>query len=177
MILPNDTHAPDVDAKMAIWDDGMRTAVYTVDHSCAVVLKHIFTCNLASLQTTATTLLQSLQSNIQLKRSTGDASMLLLFVSTSKLSKHYSLADPYFTWTASDSQPLPAVNWAQAPGCATDARNHLLSSSSFYGEPEVKGLSVSHLTCLAWVTSGSRRVSVCLYIYCLHQTNYPFTGA
>ena len=92
--LPYNTFPEGVQARVASWSDGVRTLTYTLDGlqkgvklelssespvGAAVipVIKHVFTCNMPSLQVSATQLFMDIQSSVVLSRAVEDGSSLV----------------------------------------------------------------------------------------------------
>lgn len=66
-----------IDFKVQIWNDRMKTLVYRFETEPVegpAVVQHIFTCNLADLQAVPSELLNSIQMDVPLRRSTGETS-------------------------------------------------------------------------------------------------------
>ncbi|TFK37495.1 hypothetical protein BDQ12DRAFT_161551 [Crucibulum laeve] len=137
--LPHDTYPASTDVKVASWQDGMRTLTYTLEGG-EVVLKHVFTSNVPSVQTLMTDLLERLQVDVRLRR----------------LCREKSL---YFSYDAGipGKGNASAVAWDDAPHCITGARDLLVNHAQWYCEKEKKDAPVNHLSILAWVVAGSQR--------------------
>ena len=92
--LPYNTFPEGVQARVASWSDGVRTLTYTLDGlqkgvklelksgsttgaAAVPVIKHVFTCNMPSLQVAATQLFMDIQSSVVLSRTVEDGSSLV----------------------------------------------------------------------------------------------------
>ena len=94
--LPYNTFPEGVQARVASWSDGVRTLTYTLDGlqkgvklelksespsgagaAAVPVIKHVFTCNIPSLQVAATQLFMDIQSSVVLSRTVEDGSSLV----------------------------------------------------------------------------------------------------
>ena len=92
--LPYNTFPEGVQARVASWSDGVRTLTYTLDGlpkgvklelssespvgaAVVPVIKHVFTCNMPSLQVTASQLFMDIQSSVVLSRAVEDGSSLV----------------------------------------------------------------------------------------------------
>ncbi|KIL62088.1 hypothetical protein M378DRAFT_804744 [Amanita muscaria Koide BX008] len=145
-----------VDASVADWDDGMRTLKYRPMSISGRfgnagerggILQHVFTCNLVDLQTEATLLFESIQSEVCLMKSTGDSGPLF----KSHVSNSYA--------NKRDRYAFSCLSWSEAPQAVKDAKD-LMTFMGKYGEEEA--LDIDHLTIIGWVSSGTRKTPMVL---------------
>ncbi|ESK97769.1 hypothetical protein Moror_17334 [Moniliophthora roreri MCA 2997] len=173
VVFPINTHPHFVDPLVIEWDDGMKTLVYKLGEDLRItgndkahvnpVVKHIFTCNLSSLQEEHTKLFEEIQADVVLERQPSDLSKITFLSSaTSKLPNISS--GPYFTYAVTDSPDAftlassfgaEMIAWHKVPSCITKVRELLVHVSRSYGEIEIS--NVPGLLALAWTTDGRRK--------------------
>lgn len=73
--LPVNRFPASIEPSITTWPNKMCTLSYTIDASRSVLVKHLFTCNLQTLQTEATTFWKDFQENVDLSRKAGSSGM------------------------------------------------------------------------------------------------------
>lgn len=147
------------------YKSGIKAISYSLKEEGEVLVNHIFTGNVPSLQETATTLLENIQLDVELKRPFNDNSTCC-----SRIKSELSLSSidmfcdsaPYFSYLAKrpkgkKDQPIDTP-WENVPACLNDAKAHLADRVGNYTDVEKSRVSITQLKLLAWVASGSRIV-------------------
>ncbi|EDR07542.1 uncharacterized protein LACBIDRAFT_298543 [Laccaria bicolor S238N-H82] len=165
--LPYNTFPEGVQARVASWSDGVRTLTYTLDGlqkrvklelksespagAAVPMIKHVFTCNMPSLQVAATQLFMDIQSSVVLSRTVEDGNAIFMYscpMAPSPESKAKQGKGKKSCVKSPKQQPLP---------CLVQAKDLLISKASAYAEVDSSLLGVDHLDVMAWATSGSQR--------------------
>ncbi|EDR07539.1 uncharacterized protein LACBIDRAFT_298539 [Laccaria bicolor S238N-H82] len=166
--LPYNTFPEGVQARVASWSDGVRTLTYTLDGlqkgvnllelkselptaAAVPVIKHVFTCNMPSLQVAATQLFMDIQSSVVLSRTVEDGDAIFMYscpMAHSPESKATQGKGKKSSVKSPTQQPLP---------CLVQAKDLLISKALAYAEVDCSLLEVDHLDAMAWATSGSQR--------------------
>ncbi|KAI0078727.1 hypothetical protein K474DRAFT_871446 [Panus rudis PR-1116 ss-1] len=122
----------------------LRTFTYAVSDS--IVIKHLFTCNLKSLQGDATKLFREVQLGVELRWQGANNDLA---------------QGPYYTYLLGPAHATPdrRVPWDQAPPCVSSAREliqrQLQLCHDFTCDDELQEMDI-----LAWRSSGKRKSNV-----------------
>ncbi|KAH9479125.1 Protein RCC2-like protein [Psilocybe cubensis] len=130
---PYDIWPKSVEPKVIRHENGVQTITYPLDDSGTASIKHVFLGNFEELQKQATTLLDKIQLQVELKRPFNDSS---------KAPK--TMQDP------------TTEAWPKVPDCINEAKASLSSARFLFGLEDSR-ISVNRLTVLAWITAGVRK--------------------
>ena len=90
---------------------------------------------------------------------------------------HKPFIGPYFYYSASGSVRNPNTQkWPNVPDVVNDIRDMIVRHARWYAGLDKKGLEISRLDILAWVSEGKRKVQIAIFLSQSNPNQPSFQG-